>query len=654
MKLSREVVYERYLRTEERMSGYRRAAEEWQKMYKGDAGLNITLSESLERNQEQVIPPIPFMTVNLSQRLLSAKPRIQVFPNHPTDSESNEYAEKCEKWLQAYWKRVNRDQGRSIAADIIWYALVRGRFAIEVKWVKKKLPKHLQSTMMPIQLRALDPMNIGYYRGAHHVEWVYHTYRAPLIEVMARWPEIDDADPGSILRTKLNQYHDPTNEDKSHEAIEVDVVDWWYYGEEDGKVYNCVLIDDYFGKEPEKTKYPMLPIVVGKGDSGANMGEEWEGLSILHPINGLWQFMARLSSYMATGVLWDFWPATIVEVPDGVPMDDITINPGETTPVPAGSKVYPFRLQANVDLAQNMYDQVNRMVQQATYPDLMFGQPTPGSQEMPGFGMSMLADAARGRTINFAEGLEMGFSHTNSLILAMIEAMGGEDGVDINLWDEQNDQKVRLNLNKGMIKGSYENEVRIRPTVPGDEAAKINLGIQLVQAKMISMQTFRDRFLDIEVPSDEDKRITLEELMQSDELRAFRLRRIAEESFDRTGTVDVALRVLYGTPFMPRTPEGFEWYQAVQDGPVTLREMQSNQPPPPGGGEMPMEDPMAPPPGPDMGGPSPLQPPGIPGLPPEMAGQMVPEDMGMMRDADPALFQGAMGNQPPVPPPGGF
>jgi hypothetical protein len=186
--------------------------------------------------------------------------------------------------------------------------------------------------------------------------------------------------------------------------------------------------------------------------------------------------------------------------------------------------------------------------------------------------------------------------------------------------------------------------VRISPAIPQDNAARVSMGLQIANSKYISAQTFLDKFLDVQVPTDETRRLALEELMQSDEMRPYRLRRAAEEYYKED-----ALDVLFETPFMPEAPEGFEWTKNDK-GKVMLKELNPEPPSPPMDGppgEIPMgpggQDPMA-------GGP-PLQPeaqlvgPQGGGFPPYMNGQLEGENLGMDQAMDPMMLD-AMLNTP--------
>jgi hypothetical protein len=636
-----EFILDRVRRHEDSRQPYIQKANKWEKMYRLDPGFNRTLQQAVASGQEQVVLPTPFNAINLSQRLLSTSPRIDVIPLDPIDKNSVEYAEQCEKWLTAMWTEINAAHQRNILGDATWQVLALGRFALEIKWIKDEIPKRFRNQMLPIRIRTLEPRKVGIRRGPIVTEFAYYIEEEmPLLEVLREWKTLADDAPSDsklyqlIEQQKRNNYKD--------EETTVRYIDYWQVDPEEGTVQNAVMVDDCYAKKLSDTDYPEIPIVVGRGDYAVGLGDDYDGLSILHPLEGLWEYECRLTSQMATALLWHFWPAITVQNEQGQPVEDIDISPGTTSPVPWGTKIDMHRIEPNVPLAQAVYNQIEQYVQQSTYPEVMYGQ-APGDLQA-GYGVSLLSDSAKGRVKNYQESLEMGLEHAHRVVLGLIDAFGGSKGVDIYTVDEKNDENLKLSLNKKMIKGIRQTKVRISPAVPQDNAARVSMGLQIANAKYISAQTFLDKFLDVNVPTDETKRLALEELMQSDEMRPYRLRRAAEEFYGAE-----SLDVLFGTPFMPEPPPGFEWTKG-DNGQVQLTP--TEPPPPPGPGPddpMPMEPPPEGPPGMDpMGGP-PIQPempiPGPMGgssIPPVMQGQFEGETLGLPQDMDPMLFDQMM------------
>lgn len=653
-----EFILDRVTRKERDGDVYREKAESWVKMWKLDPGFVLPLKDALTKGHEQVVLPIPYNVVNLSQRLLSSTPRIDVIPQDLTDQESDENAGQTEKWLTAMWKAVNRQQRRNVVADLIWYALVYGRFALEVKWVKDNLPTLRKKRDFPITIRALRPTDVGTEMGPYGVEFAYHKYEAPIMEVLRRWPNLKESDPTTQLGRLVEQVRRDGNKTEDQRVC---VVDYWAMDPEDGAIWNAVLVEDEYAKEYKVTTYPDIPIIVGRGDYAVGLGEEYDGLSILHGIDGLWQYQCRLASQMATGLYWYFWPQFLISNENNLPVEDFEPRPGGIDQVPPGTKVDQVTMNPNVPLAQAVYDTLNTFVQQSTYPDVMFGQ-APADLKT-GYSVALLSDAAQGRIKNFQEGIQQGLEYAHSLVLCLVDKKGGTKGVDIYGVDEVSNEKYRLNLNKKMIGGSYDNEVNITPAIPTDDLQKVVQGMQLNEKGHISSQHLRDKYLGIKAPTDETRRIALEEAMQSDEMRPYRLRKALEDSFGPDG----ALQVIWEAGpqaqemLMPPATEGYEWF-LDPNGKVAMRPLPPPSPPMEQPGGLP-EDPMAqaggspgmmpqggamPPGGPPLQPDAMLSGPMGGGIPPWMQGQIEGENLGLPNDADPLLMNLAL-NQPLTP-----
>jgi hypothetical protein len=663
--LTLEHVLDRFKRKEREMEPYRLLCEDWLKMYQGDAGFNREHAQAIQQGQEQIITPAPFNTVNLSQRLLSTTPRIDVMPEEVSDEESVETAQSKEKWLNGMWKRANLDKRRNIIADASLYGLLMGRPVFDIRWVENKLPKLRKERQLPISIRALDPRNVGIHQGPLYTEYAYHTYTTSVLDIKQEYPDLEDkVDEKSRLFEQLMKVDKETGSGEEHD---ITIVDFWYISPRTGKVWNCIIGEDQFLKEPSETDYPDIPIVVGRADYGLGLGEEWNGVSILHSMRGLWQAECRLISLMMTGVLWDFWPAMTVQNEYGASVGDVVISPGKTTQIPWGTKVDTIHLNPNTNIAQAVAAQVNAYMQQSTYPDVMFGK-APGDLNA-GYGVSLLSDAAKGRIKNLTESLEFIISHINSMALAIVEAFADKKGVTLAIFDERNRTPMKLVLTPEMVGGNYANEVKITPDLPDDFMGKITMGLRLAESGKISDQTLRSDWLG-SVPTDEQKRIDYEAALKAEELRA---NMVLKTLVDSRGEKE-ALRLLYNTPMMPPPPPGKVWEQKKFMGEVKLVDMPEQPPMGPNG--MPPSPAMGPPPGmpppgamppgmPPMGGPPPMPPPqgpppGPPPMPPEleqllaagqvpppivealMAGQLSPEEVLQM-----AMEAGVL------PPPGG-
>lgn len=615
MKITVSDIQERVSRLEDKRTDYRRAAEAWEEAWSLKAFKRTPEEAITQDGQEQVTLPTPFNVVNLASRLINTTPKIDIPPG-ATTRDADEVSEKCERWLTAMWQQANKQQNRNLIADAIWWALVRGRFVFEVKWVGDVLPKGVKKRTLPILIRTLDPLNVGVKRGPLYTEYAYHKYTDDRLNIKQRYPKL------KLEKHRIGNW-------RRDEEDEIEVIDYWWTDYETGRIWNAVIVEEEFAKKPTETDYPEIPIIESYGDTVPLDNETYRGMSILHPIvaTGLWKYQCRLASQMGTGLLWYFWPAITVMNEDGRQIDDIKVGPGLTTPVPMGTKIEMLQMQPNVPLAQTVDGMVDGQIQNSTFPGVMYGK-APGDLQA-GYGVSLLSDAAKGRIKSTLENLEYGIARVCEMGLGLVSEFGTSKGVDVWGMDDKSGIPYRLTLTPKDIESYQETIVSLKPVIPNDQMAQQTLGMRLVGDKIISKRTFRDKWMQIPVPSDEASRIQYEMALENPELQQ--------------AMADYAIEKY----------EGEDWRERLG-----LQPPPSPQPPP---GPPPGMPPMGPPPGmagppPPMGPPPPppgLQPPGMGtpvggGVPPVMAGQMEAEMLGLPPGMPPELFAQMMGQ--PLPP----
>jgi hypothetical protein len=425
-----------------------------------------------------------------------------------------------------------------------------------------------------------------------------------------------------------------------NEDTMLQMIDFWYVDKASGDIYNAVLCEDEFLVQPFNSGYPDIPIIVGRGDHAMSLEDEYDGLSILHGIDGLWQFECRMYSLLATGLLWYFWPGVLVTSDSGVQPEDLDIGPGVIETAPAGTRVDMIQIDPNIPLATSMQQSVSAMMQQSTFSDILYGTPPDGSHA--GYEVSMLGDAARGRIANFAIQLESTIESINRMVLCMVKKWAPDEGVSIFHHDAINETKDMLTLTKEMIGDNLQNKASIKLVVPQDEQAKHAMGMRLAESNTISFDTLRDHFVGIPMPTNEKQKIFDEETEMSDEYRPIRMR----ESLVRKYGIKEAMPYIMEMGLLPPPPAGFEWTPdgklALVTAPAAAMPQPGAMPPgaPPPGGAPPG---MAPGPMPNMAGPM------GGGVPPQMQGLPTPDQLGLTPQEDPALFQEQVGANPLEP-----
>lgn len=612
MKLDAEGILQRVRNTEADRAEYVGMAARWEKMWMLDAGFTRSLDDSIKKDgREQVVTSDPYDIVNLALRLIATQPRIDC-PPHDETEDAKKLAQSKEQFLSAMWQQITKLQGRNVLYDAAWYSLVRGRACFEVKWIKEALPKSMKKRRFPILIRTLDPINVGVHRGPLYTEYAYHKYRDKIVNVRQRYPKL------SIWKDEDNN---PTGETK-----EVCVVDFWWRNDVTGDIWNAIVVEDEFAKKPVKTNYTEIPIVEVYGDGAPTKNESHRGLSILHSLDGQWQYKCRLQSNLATGMLWATWPFFTVENEQGNEIGDIKVRPGATENVPAGTRINQVMPQVNLGVIESMLAKVDQGIQQSTFPSVLYGQA--GSMQA-GYGVSLLSDAAKGRIKSPLEYLEMAVMQVNEAVMGLIEQFD-EDGDGVDIWgkDTRNSKLYKLCLYGKDMNGYYENLVTLRPNLPQDDIQRMTFGLRMAESGRMSNQTLWDKWINMPMPVDEQDRIWTEQLLNGEELGPnLKLVKLMEH-YPKTWK-----NIIKGTPLEQVAEKMFGPPPQAIDGQL------AGQPMPP-----------MPPGMPPMGPPPPIQPPNMlgPGVPPVMQGQLEPENLGLPPDSDPALFAQLMGR--PLPP----
>jgi hypothetical protein len=628
MKLTEVEILDRVANTEAARNAWALEAVKWEDMWKLKQ-FSRTPQQAVEQDsQEQVTLPIPRNVVNLAQRLISTTPKIDV-PSATVTAEGDKNAEKIEQWLTAAFQAINRQQNRNLASDMTWQVLVRGRAAVEQKWIGDIIPKHLKGKIFPILTRTLDPLCVGVNRGPFYTNYAYYKQETARMDVMAEFPKfkLDDI----VSDSRSNRV--------ASENEKLTVIDKWWRNPTTWKIWNAVLVNGKFAKEPVETDYREIPIIEIMGDSAPIDEEEYRGQSILAPIKDLWAYQNRLASQMATGLLWHFWPAIVVKSESGTEVPDLILKPGQTTNLEPGHTVEVISISPNVPMAQAVDGRIDAEMQNSTFPSLMYGK-SPGELSA-GYAVSMLADAAKGRIKSPLENLEFGYAQMARNMLGLVATFGDKKGVEVWGMDERSTKSYRLILTPKEANDYTEANVSLKPQVPSDMQQIQTLGLRLVEAGIISIRTYRDKFMNITVPSDEQARVELEKALQAEEMTPL----VAQAALEKYFGPDwkEVLGVEPPPPPPPPMPDPNMMGPPMMDPNM----MQQGPPMPPPG--------MAPP---QMMGQPGMMPPGQAGaalvgpdgggIPPEMQGMLTPELMGLPAGMDPIQWAQLTGR--PMPP----
>lgn len=600
MELTENEILDRVNRTEDERAVYRTNVDRWIRMWtlQPDSEIQSWQDSITKFGRERVISSDPQNVVNLARRLIATQPKINVPPKSQSE-EDIERGKRVERWLSGAWWVLSRQRQTNIISDATWWSLVAGRCPFDVRWIREDLPKRLQKTEFPIRVRALDPRNVAIKHGPYFTHWGYHRYEAERLDLRQRYPEME------LWEKRDKQRKGRGSRLSSEDSLEY-VVDYWWRDDE-GAVWNAVLISDEFAVKPkEMDGYTDIPFVEALGDSSPLAQEEWRGISILEPLKELWPYKCRMLSNIGTGILWYTWPFTTVENEMGNSTGDWQARPGVTEHVPFGTKITVHTPQFNLGALQAMLDKVDASIQESTFPKVLYGDS--GSMQA-GYGINILSDAAKGRVKDILESLEMAIQHVNERMLSLVDKLAPNKGVQLYAEDTNTRQTYTATLTPKDVKGFYRNAVTLKPSMVADEMQALAIGQQLVDRKLISAESFRDLWVPGDkVTPDESDRIWMEQAQLQPE--------IAKQMF-----------VMYLAKNDPDNWQGVVKGSPLEQVARTMGVWKEETPPP----QMQLPPGMMPPPGmpgmpPPLGAPPPGIPgsPGAPGMPPPGVGEMPP------------------------------
>lgn len=463
-----------------------------------------------QEGRELVTAQDPRNIVGLATRLIANVPTVTC-PVTNIGSMAAADARDRERFLRTLWQVQGNSQDIDPLSACIFNMLVRSRAAIKVLWVKDKLPKSLQYTVPPIKFMALNPEDVGIMYGDLYPTFAFHkiAQKARVIEQQFESARLFD-------NRKRKQY-DPNEI--------VTVYDVWYT-EDDGTVWQTVLLDQSeFLVKPRETKYVKLPIIERKNDPVPLEGEHRSSQSILNPLREQWGIRNQLLSMHFTAVGTHLWPVDNVVNDNGESVQPLETGMGAFNQLPAGTRFLERNARPDIQLLQSLEADLDNQQIQASFAPELYGR-APDTRTA-GYSLGMSLEAASGRVSKTVFQLERLLIEANELALCAVEHFSGSKGVTIYGYSAADRQMFQASLGKEQIEGMYVNNVSLSSKQPMDKMQMAALGLQFVQAKVLSKRTVREEMVPIDVPEDEELQIEAERVADDPDLLAAIVREAA-------------------------------------------------------------------------------------------------------------------------------
>lgn len=536
---------------EQRRSRYINMAKASVDLFNGKFWTQENYKEAEKEGRVLVTSLLPRNIVSLAMRMIASQPDI-VCSAEDASEESQFNARARERFLKALFRAQSVGQPINVVQACKFNALVKGRAALKVLWVKDHIPKTLQSSVPAIKIAALDPLSVGVAYGEYYPSFAYHKMRKPVYAVRQRFPD------STVW-----------NERAWKDFDEVEILDAWWV-DEDGAVWQAVHLLGGGGLnsadmviKPTKTKYPMLPILERWNDPTPLEKEEEASVGILTYLREHIANQNALMSLAATAVANYLWPAVHVTNEYGHEIGDIDRHFGAINELPPGTKFIGVPNDApQMNLLGVFKEMIEGEVQQNTFAPELYGMAPQNRQA--GYGLALLFEAAQGRIKDTVFELERLFEDACKIALFCVEKFAGKRGVSLYAYDEREQKMYQAALTPDQIRGEYGCTINMANKLPTDRMQLSAIGLQMLQAGVLSKRTVRKQYVPFDAPEDEELQVLIEQIENDPDLKRAVIREAA------------ALRGIYlpeGEPDWTKTPQAQQPPEIFPQAPDLMGQM---------------------------------------------------------------------------------
>lgn len=459
--------------------------------YRGNIGTQTLAGNLLIRN-------IPAVMVEKAARVLGTQePRYDVIP--PKNIVKSE-AQRIEDFIRHAWnvwnKRWYLSGNQTIYHDMAHYLALRGWVAARIQYNPDARTEDL-----PIRLRLVDPRQVyPHFSEDDGLLYVCHVYRQTVAQIRDLYPDAKgewlDREEDEYLECKA--YYD----------------DWWY---------------GFFIEEEEVIpiqahEYGFVPwtILIGGGSPirhTENDTQDWVaevGPSVFHHIKHAYLAVNRLMSQLADEIERASNPPLLYFIDPQNRKQPIEINfdPGATNHLFFDrERVEPLSIgPSTAGSAQPLINMLMEDIEKGGLPSTLWGF----GDEASGFQATINQTAARDALFPIVRAMEYAQEDINRKCLTLIRDWHDED-VGFFIRDDVGELVSGETVNFQLIDMvGTESSVRYRDISPQDRMARANIAISLVREKLISMETARSEYLELDNPERENDRV-ISDLVYMDE-----------------------------------------------------------------------------------------------------------------------------------------
>lgn len=439
--------------------------------------------------------------------------RIEVPPRGAQNHEAAQRIENALRWMRDYvnlrWQEgihnpLPYDQAQSL--------LLRG-------WITERIILNADDPTF-VDEALVDPIEVYPRKAGNRITRVSHVYTCSLGEVLEEFPEARERYEGLDDRRQVEVHAYYENE--------------WPY-------WHAVEAEGEWVKEPAKLEYWPWIVMVAKGsfsDHATELATKEEakaeiGQGFLDCIEDIYGYLNQLVTMGMNTIGKEENPPAVVFTQGGV-VKTISLKTGARTVFAAGEDFKVVQVGANEQRIQHLLSAFQDRMNKGGIPAAMFGE---GASLESGYMSALMMGAAQDTLWTYIKGLEAfhrvrygkflelfrDFATQSMPFVSKANTPGAGLGAARRSWGEA------LTVDDVIKNGVYV-DVVYEDITPQDRVALANIAKMLVDAKLISLETARGKFLNLDDPTLENDKVLADQVNLSPEvvkaLSALNLRRL--------------------------------------------------------------------------------------------------------------------------------
>lgn len=405
-KLTEDILNERHKYGTSLYSEWRDFAKEVERVYKGDFGPSDPASGSLEI----VRPSEGYAITHKFLRMLSLRSHISYESVRQNDTQKEmERCDRIERVVRGYYTEHRFITQRNVHRDAVFFALLRGRGAIQTLYDP--------SAQLKIRQEALDPFEYFPVYGKEGPRWFTTERYMRRMELWDYFAGLTDEQLDNVNLPDI--WYDPDeNDDYKTPWDWIPVIEYWddtWFG---WKVQDTLVSVEEHG-------YGFVPLAEIRLNSTPLDEERWANMALIGAAVEDLKHMATLKSKMATGVEQFYFPRMYYQDVDGnMHVADANTPVGTFGEVSPEFKPIVLNPNVNHEALQLLMSNLQAAIGNTTINPVVFN--TDLSNTPSGFSVSQFLSIVKDDLADYVDGIQSGLSVAASHLLQLMYAKADE------------------------------------------------------------------------------------------------------------------------------------------------------------------------------------------------------------------------------------